>query len=357
MVANTQHVKLDIHYVQQVLREILQTFGATPNIAEQVSLSLLRSEFDGYPSHGLIRLPDYINAVRNKEIDPTIIPTSQRLHDYSSIVNGQRGFGTLAATKVAEEIIELLKDSHVAIVSLINSNHIGRLAHIISPIVKQGYIGLGFINYMGAGQNVAPWGGLDGRLCTNPITMGFPLGGSDPILVDMTTSIVSEGKIRCYHMESKAVPEGWLMNEHGEPELDPSNLYKKPCATTIMPFGAEFGYKGFALGLATEILAGILTGAGFARPNVSTGGNGGLFIGLRADIFGRSREGVINEIDELIAYLKTSRLAPGFESIRFPGEGTSERILQNQIKGSLVINKTLWEEIVSLSARKEEKGI
>ena len=162
---------------------------------------------------------------------------------------------------------------------------------------------------------VLPWGGREGRLGTNPIAYAVPTGGR-PVVADFSTSVAPEGKIRFYRNEGKTVPDGWILDADGKPTNDPNAFYGPPRGG-ILPLGAGAGHKGFALGLLVEILGSAL--AGISSRDPERFGNGVCFIVVDPSAFCPLEE-FRRLMDETVAYIKSSRPAPGFDEVLVPGE-------------------------------------
>src|SRR6185437_8017169 len=149
---------------------------------------------------------------------------------------------------------------------------------------------IGTVNNAGAGQRVAPPGGLQPRLGTNPLCVAVPTLG-EPVILDFGTSVVAEGKVRVHHINKTPVPEGWLLDSEGRPTTDPSVLYNPPLGS-ILPMGGAQAYKGFGLGLVLDMLAGGLTGGRSSHPGAPPArGNNVVFLALDPGRFaGRDRQ-------------------------------------------------------------------
>jgi len=129
-------------------------------------------------------------------------------------------------------------------------------------------------NNHGAGAQVAPFGGVARRLATDPMAFGMPTDDPDaPIVLDMATSVVAEGKVRVARNAERAVPGGWLLDGAGRPSAEPADLYGDPRGA-LLPLGGEAGHKGFGLALVVEALAGALSPAGTTRPDFERSGIG-----------------------------------------------------------------------------------
>ena len=136
-----------------------------------------------------------------------------------------------------------------------------------------------FVNTHGASRLVAPWGGVERRLSANPIAAGIPRASGPPIVLDVSTCTIAEGKVRSYLFANKPVPPGCITDAHGQPTTDAAKFYGPPPGA-LLPI-AE--HKGFGLGLVADILAGALSGAGCTRPGVDRVGNSFLVTVIDVD--------------------------------------------------------------------------
>ncbi|MCL4418101.1 MAG: Ldh family oxidoreductase, partial [Actinobacteria bacterium] len=162
------------------------------------------------------------------------------------------------ARMMTDVIIEKANKNNIAVAASRHCNHIGRLGSYTQRVAQAGLFGFAAVNSSRHGHFVAPFGGAEGRLATNPLSYAIPAKG-DPILLDSSTSMVSEGKIRVLMHQGKKLPENCILTSDGRPTNIPEEFYK-PKKGTILPFGGEMGYKGFGLGLLVEILGSALSG-------------------------------------------------------------------------------------------------
>ena len=161
---------------------------------------------------------------------------------------------------------------------------------------RSGLILIATVNNNGAGQRVAPPGGIEPRLGTNPLCAAVPTDRR-PVVLDFGTSVVAEGKVRVYHINKRPVPEGWLLDPEGSPTTDPAVLYKPPLGS-ILPMGGAQAYKGFGLGLVLDMLAGGLSGGTVEPPRAPRRrkGNNVLFLALDPARFA-GRDALLREVD------------------------------------------------------------
>ena len=226
-------------------------------------------------------------------------------------------------------------------------------------------IGLLMANDHGGGTCVAPYGGVEGRLSTNPIACAVPLANTSPtryaeadscqtditeeplkkIVLDMSTSVVASGKIRVKQHRNEAVPHGWLVDAKGESTTNPDDFYSMPPAA-LLPFGGIAAHKGFGLSVIVDILAGALTGAGCSKNEDARVGNGLFVLVINIASF-REFPGFSAEIERFIGYLKSAKRAAGVDAIRMPGERGWEEQHKREREG-IPIDAETWQQIQAL---------
>ena len=170
-------------------------------------------------------------------------------------------------------------------------------------------IGLLCANSHGGGASVAPWGGIAGRLGTNPLAGGWPDGEGGALVLDITTSVVAEGKVRVKRNRGEPVPEGWIIDAAGRPSTDPADFYDEPRGS-LLPFGGVMGHKGYGLGVVVELLGGALSGAGCARGRKARIGNGCFLLVIDIGRFQPLAE-YAAQVRAFAAYLRASPKAAG----------------------------------------------
>jgi LDH2 family malate/lactate/ureidoglycolate dehydrogenase len=323
---------------RQVGYEILQNLGAPRDVAVQVIDSLLKNDQAGAGSHGLLRLLEYVEDASAGRLDVTSRPTVFRQSGVTCVINGNSGFGVLSASAVVNEIREMLGSSLICAISLVDSGHLGRLRDIGFAVAKNGNAVMGFVNFCGEGQRVAPWGGRDARLCTNPILVAIP-GSPDPFVLDISTSTVSEGRIRERWLVGQDVPDTWLIDSNRDPVMDPGLLYSAPAGAFMTPMGGEQGHKGYGLSVAVEILSGVIAGAGYSGSGREQRGNGGFFVGFSPEIFGRSTGSFLEDLVRLRDHLGESG-----SDVHWPGSRHSQCSSE-----TLSISTRAWEEIIKVA--------
>jgi LDH2 family malate/lactate/ureidoglycolate dehydrogenase len=252
-------------------------------------------------------------------------------------VCGNRGFGQFAAREMTMIAIEAAHEAGVAVATLSGVKHIGRLGEFAALAAARDCVALITCNSGPPGGLVAPFGGRQRALGTNPLAYAIPAGAGPPIVADFSTSAAAEGKVRLYRHAGRRLPEGWLMDRDGNPTTDPADLYD---GGAILPAAA---HKGSALSLMVEILGGVLAGEGCA----STGGDPGngvvmIAIDVRrfcpAESFGAA-------VDRVIEALESVPPAPGFHRVMAPGAPEIEVRRSRDSSGIPFVEET-WLSIV-----------
>jgi len=320
--------------------EIFKALGATEEEAKIVSEFLVKANLAGHDSHGVIRIIQYANDIRRGRIVPGAVVEVVRETPSSALLNGKWGFGQVIAFKAMKTAIEKAKDTTVSIVCVHNCNHVGRLADYTMMAAENGMIGMAVVN---ANKIVAPYGGMERMLSTGPVSYAFPTEKEVPFVLDIATSVCAEGKIRVSLHRGEKLPHEWIIDKNGKLSNNPSDLYE---GGAILPFGGEVGYKGFGLGLAIDILGGILARSGPAYSE-SKRGNGVFMEAINIESFMPLNQ-FKKEMDELIRAIKRSKPMPGFQEIVIPGE-PEFKTEQKRIKEGIYVPEKTWTEIAEIA--------
>lgn len=324
---------------------VFQRYNVPPDEAEIVTRSMVDANSVGHDSHGVIHLAKYVYELEVGLIQPNA-PT-EIVHESASIavLDGNWGFGPVIATRAVEMAIQKAKQTDISSVAVSQCNEVGRLGGYACLAADAEMIGLLMANDHGGGTCVAPHGGIEGRLSTNPIACAVPIEGKDPIVLDMSTSVVASGKLRVKQHRNEVLPEGWLINADGEATTNPNDFYETIPAA-LLPFGGIAAHKGFGLSVIVDILAGALTGAGCSRSPDARVGNG-LFVHVMNIASFREFPGFSAEIGRFVNYIKSARRVPGIDTILMPGErGWNEQRKREQ--EGVPIDDETWQQIQTL---------
>jgi uncharacterized oxidoreductase len=301
----------------------------------------------GHDSHGVLRIPQYVAAVRDGRIRPGARGTV--VHDSTAgvLLDGQLGFGQVIARDAMILAIQRARTTAVCAVSVFRSGHVGRLASHTLLAAAEGMIGMLLVNAGGSGQLVAPFGGVAPRLATNPISIAVPSPeNSPPLVLDIATSVAPEGKLRAYRQRGEQVPEGWIIDHSGRPTTDPNDFYDRPPGA-LLPLGGPAGHKGFGLGFMIDILTGGLSGAGCSRPNAQAEGDGLFVLAIDVRRFSPLAD-FQSRVAELVWHVKSSPPAPGFAEVQVPGE-YEQREIERRRRERIFVDETTWSEILAIA--------
>jgi hydroxycarboxylate dehydrogenase B len=340
----------------ETLRELAQALfvaaGVPDDEAATVSRSLIGANLSGHDSHGVIRVSQYISFVREKRVFSGV--SLDKMHETPALFAGDAnwGWGQVQSYRLLDNLRPKAKALGIAAGTMRRCGHVGRLGEYAEWAAEQGFAFFATVNSHGANARVAPPGGIEGRLGTNPLCMGAPTTG-DPLVLDMGTSAAAEGKIRLAFQKGEKVPEGWLQDRQGRPTTDPRTLYEEPKAT-MLPFGGQQAYKGFGLGLLLDAFAGALSGGQCTRGEAPFPGVGNAVLYVLFDIehFG-GREHFLGETSNLGAFVRSSATMEGVTAVTLPGD--PERLTkQKRLAEGIPVAEATWSQLIRLA---DELGV
>lgn len=333
-------VTLSADELYGICAELLRGVGTPDDLAAVVATGLHGANLAGHDSHGLVRLPAYLRDARDGKIDPTARASVVRRHGATACVSAGWGWGQPAARLAAETAAEIAGELGVGAVVLQDSPHVGRMADYVELIAARGQLGMTVTN---SRPNVAPFGGRDRRLGTDPIAFAFPrVGGHPPIVVDFATSVRAEGKVRVARAAGMMVPPGTLIDRDGRPSNDPEDYY---AGGALLPAQE---HKGYALAVAIEALGGILSGMGPAMTPAYGDGNGMFVMALEVDAF-VAVEQYMRQVEEMAAALEGAPTAPGVEQVLLPGQ-PELRSAERRRRDGIPIGQATMDELRELGS-------
>jgi uncharacterized oxidoreductase len=204
------------------------------------------------------------------------------------------------------------------------------------------------VNNHGFGRAVAPPGGVEGRIGTNPLCLAVPTAG-EPVVLDFGTSVCAEGKVRVAFNKGEPVPEGWLLGPDGRPTTDPGVLYREPKGT-ILPLGGAQAYKGFGLGLLLDMLAGGLSGAPCSRPEMTPKSANAVFFLLFDPARFAGADHFRTEVTTLADNVRSCPRAEGVAAVSLPGDPERRARAQRRAEGVRLDDGT-WGQLADLARR------
>jgi len=313
--------RADITVPPETLRtfiaDVLSAGGLPFADARTVAELMVEADLHGHDGHGVFRLPHYMRRMKAGGFN--LSPDIRIDHSMGSVArfHGDDAMGHLVVKRMVEEAIRLAGVHGVSWVGCHHSNHAGAAGVYAMMPVREDMIGI----YMavGSSNHMAPWGGADLLLSTNPIAMGIPGGDGGPMLLDMATSNAAYGKVKLAAQRGEMMPEGWMIDADGNPLTDPN----KAAGGSLLPIG---GPKGYGLALMVGLLAGTLNTAAmganlvdFTKDDASPTNTGQCICVV--NLAAMSDPAAFKaEVDRVRAEMKGSRLRPGFDEIRIPGD-------------------------------------
>jgi uncharacterized oxidoreductase len=329
-------------HLTDIASGVLASAGVPADEAQVIARSLVASNLLGHDSHGVLRLPQYLGMIRDGTVKPGAPVTVARETSCTAVVDGNYGFGQVVARRAVEIAIEKAATHGTSAVAVRHCSHVGRLGEYTAMAADHGMVGMAMINNHGGGLCMAPWGGISRRLSPNPLSFAIPTYEGDPIVLDMTSSVCAEGKLRVLRNQGRAVPEGWVIDAQGRTTTDPVDFYGPPQGA-LLPLGGPVGYKGFGLGLVMDILAGALSGAGCSGSSDAMGLQGAFLTVTDVASFTTPEE-FRREVSGFIRYLKDSPRLPGAGEILIPGE-PEFREQRRRLQEGIPIDAETWRQI------------
>jgi len=294
---------------------LLQKAGVPEDQADLIAKIIVEADLRGIGSHGILRLPSYIQRVLSGTMTAVTEVKVLRERSATLLMDAQSGFGQVAAVHAMETALDRAGKYGTGFVAVRNAGHFGIAAYYAMMALPRKMIGMVFAN---AAPSMAAWGGTIPLLGTNPICVAVPTGGDVDIVLDMASSVVARGKIRLALNKGEEIPLDWAQDANGLPTKDPAAAMKG----TLLPIG---GPKGYGLALIVDILSGVLTGSNFGKHVASTidydrsvsAGFGVQALDISA--FAEPDE-FMQDIQTLIADIRNSPRASGVDRIYLPGE-------------------------------------
>ncbi len=333
-------MKFQHEQLTSLAKQVFAAVGCKRDEAHRVAVHLVEANLVGHDSHGVIRIPSYVEWLRDGKVLAN--QSLQIINDSGAmaVVDGQFGLGQTIGEEAMRLGIEKSAKHGVAVIALRNSGHLGRIGDWAEMAAQAGMISLHFVNTSGAGLLVAPFGGIERRLSANPIAVGAPTGDGESIILDMSACTVAEGKVRVALNQGETLPDGCLIDSEGKPTNDPKLFYGNPPGA-ILPIA---GHKGSGLSLIIELLAGALTGGSCSNPeNAWRVANGMLSIIIDRSFFGSAAD-FFPEVERYVAFVKSSRTVNENGEILMPGE-LEQRTKARRLADGIELDDVTWKQI------------
>ncbi len=327
----------------ELSKRMLMAAGADERNADVVAEHLVSTNLCGVDTHRVWHLPRYVNSLKSGEALGTTWPEIIKETPTSALITGNWGFGQVAAKYAMQVAIEKAKSQNVAVVSVVQCDHTGRLgyytemaskARMVSILVSGGYGEIA--------PAATPYGGRERIFHTNPIAMGLPAKDGYSILLDFATTAASGVKVVNARNRNEQVPEGWIVDKEGRPTTNPNDFFD---GGGHMPFGS---HKGWGLMIASEFMSQVLTGS----QNYADDKYGGdvlryqatTMVVFKADLF-QSFEDYSSRSEKIMDRVRSVKPADGFDKVMVPGDKETETRDKRSREGIPIPDDT-WQTIV-----------
>jgi uncharacterized oxidoreductase len=338
---------IDHQRLTDFVSQIFSSAGSRADFASKVAHHLVMANLKGHDSHGVGMVPAYVGNIRagNLRMDAE----AEVIRDTGAVmlVDGKCGFGQVVGSQATQMAIDRVRETGLVCMGVRNCHHLGRIGSYGEQCGEAGFVSMHFVNVVGHGPLVSPFAGRDRRMSTNPFCCVVPRASEAPIVLDMATSAVAQGKVRVAYMKGAEVPPGSLIDHQGNSTNDPKVMFEEPFGS-LGPFGL---HKGYGLAVMCELLGGGLAGEWTAQPGnprENTIVNHMLMFVLDPAAFG-GIERFASEVDAMVDYLHETTPAEGADKVRIPGEPEREAVADRTAHG-ILIDDNSWSGIVKAAA-------
>jgi LDH2 family malate/lactate/ureidoglycolate dehydrogenase len=317
---------------------IYERCGMAGDDAQVSADALVQADLWGHQSHGVMRLSWYAARLRTGVCDPVAKPEIVVDSGAIAVIDGHEAMGQVVASRAAREAIRRAKAHGIGAVAVRNSNHFGMALYYTLMAARQNCVAFLSTN---ASPAMAPWGGREKLVGTNPWSWASPAGRSAPMVLDIANTAVARGKIYLAKRKAMPIPMGWAMDASGAPTTDPAAAIEG----VILPMAQ---HKGYAIAVVMDMLSGVLTGSRFGSavqgPYQSEHRSGAGHLMIALDIAAFQPVVEFNaRMEQLISELKAAPLAQGCEEIFYPGEIEARNDAANRRDGVLLPDDVLMD--------------
>jgi LDH2 family malate/lactate/ureidoglycolate dehydrogenase len=343
-------IRIEEQNLRRFCENIFMKVGLSQEDAFIVADSLIFANIRGIDSHGVVRLPFYVERLRQEgtKIKPRIRKIKEKTA--SVLLDGDNGMGQVVGMYATRLAMEKARVTGVCFVGVRGSSHYGVASYYTVKTAEDNMIGLSMSN---GPPVMAAWGGAKGVICNNPLSIAAPYQAGRPIVLDIAMSRVAGGKVRLAAKNNQKIPIGWIIDRHGRNTENPNDL---PEGGALLPFGE---HKGYGLTVMLEILTGVLTGAGmmgqiplWIKEIQSPLNVGHCFMAISIECFmdlGSFKE----RLNWVIQEIRSSPLAEGAKGVFFPGE-LELRVEEERRGMGIPISEGVWRDLKGMSEAYKE---
>lgn len=326
-------------HLLRLSHDVIVALGTPDDLAAAVAESLVEANLRGHDSHGVLRLPWYVRFVSDGRVLPAARPGVALRRGAIARIDGGLGWGQPAARLAAATAVEQAAEHGIGMAIIERGNHIGRVGEYVEAIANAGMVGMAWCN---ASASVAPFGGRQRLMGTNPFAWAAPRGPKHgPLVLDFATSVVAEGKLRVARAAGRRLDAGQILDAAGNPSQNAEDFY---AGGALLPFGL---HKGSGLSLMIELLARSVAGVEHGRPEYR-GYNGTIMLAM--DLAGLAdMDAYIDAAERFCAAVETSTPVDGVERVLLPGQPEEYARIQRLAEGIPLADQT-WNEICACAA-------
>ena len=334
-----------------IATDLLVASGASKDEAVCVAKGCVLANLTGHDSHGVIAIPTYIDRVHKGHIVPGAPFKIMQETPTTTVVDGNWGFGFVVAERAMKLTIEKAKKTNVAATTILRQSHVGRVGAYPIMAAKEGMIAIMTADSGRSPKAVAPFGGKEARVGTNPIAIAIPSDLEAAFCLDMATSAVAAGKIKLAQAKGQKIPTGWIVDKDGNATTDPMDFDR---GGVLLPLGGEEGHKGYGLSVMVEILSALLPGLGFGVDPTGRHNDGCFIACFNVEAF-RPLKTFKKEVTEFAHYLKATPPQKGVKEVLYPGEVEHRKELDRSKNGIEVDDKT-WKQFHDIAKKHGIEG-
>lgn len=347
--------RIDSQNLRSLCETIFTAIGMNVVDAALLSDTLVEADLTGMHSHGVMRVPSYIERLTERGVDPKGTPMVVRRHGGCLVVDGGNTMGQVGVHFAMRQVIEAAKEHGVAFAAIRGSNHCGAMAYYARMALEHDLIGLATTHSVAV---MPPAGGAEPLIGNNPLAIGLPTAREPHLVFDGAFSVAAFGKVKIFAQEGRELPLGWGFDANGRPTTDPATVMQGMLA----PVG---GHKGAALGMIMGLLPAMLSGSTYGREMSGGGmkaraGEDSQFVGaISVEAFEdveRFKERVAAAVDEI----RACKPAPDGGAVYSPGELEYRKRREYLAEGVLLNRATLNDlaaTAVVLGIAPEEHGL
>jgi LDH2 family malate/lactate/ureidoglycolate dehydrogenase len=328
-----------------IVSNIFTHCGMSPEDAGLLAQTLVHSDLRGIHSHGVLRVPDYVEKLTRQGVNPKGRPAVVSKRAGAIVVDGGNAMGQISGTFAMRQAMDTAKETGIAYSAVRGSNHCGALDWYTMMAARENMIGIAGTNAL---PTMAPWGGTDKIVGINPLSVAIPAASGRDFVLDFAFGATAHGKIRVYQQKNAPIPEGWAFDQMGNPTTSAATALEG----LIQPIGQ---HKGIGLGMAVGMLSSLLSGAAYglesgnmvdgAKPGV----DGHFFLAIDISAF-EDTDVFKQRVDKIADEVHASGKRDGSDQLFMPGEIEQQIARQQAFAGILLAAETV--DGIAAAARK-----